>query len=243
MTTAKAEFVQRHRSLEWLEPVFDSLEDVINEYVDCEEEPPYWNNERPNVSLLLAAAASADLFIELSEYPVDKNKDGKRVDGRCDLYIAKKSPYRYLEMEAKSYYVRQKEGSDKIKRDLENAYRSAYALYDQKPRCQAGLLFEVMTVPENEIDDFDIKKFKKIFKDVKSDFCWFSYDSDLNKRSKKGTTNLQVERRGRPSSGCGRFSEICRLIIADATLGGCQPNRVQAKMSCARRFNRPVLLP
>ena len=209
MGTAKGEFVKRHRSLKWIEPVFESLEDVIIEYVNCEEEPPYWNNERSNVSLLLAAAASAGLFIELSEYPVGKKKDHRKVNGRCDLYICRKSkPWPYLEMEAKSYYVRQKQGSGKIESDLKNAYRSANALYVQKPGRQAGLVFEVMTVPENEIEDFDIKKFRQTFEDVESDFCWLWYDSDLNKRSEKGTKIYKWKREGALHPGVGVFLRL-----------------------------------
>ena len=46
MTTTNADFVKRNRKLKWLEPAFESLKHVIDDYVDWEEEPPYWNNEK-----------------------------------------------------------------------------------------------------------------------------------------------------------------------------------------------------
>jgi hypothetical protein len=159
----------------------------INEYVLCEEEPPFWSNERSNVSILLAAAARAGSYIALSEYPTNKSKKRKRVNGRCDLFICKKSkPWPHLQMEAKSRYIGQERQNDKLEKDLKFASRDAKALYKKKSGCQAGLLYEVMSVPENEIENFDIKKFKKKFSEADSDLCWFWYDSDLYKERENG---------------------------------------------------------
>ena len=75
--------------LEWLEPVFENWEVAINRYVEilCDD-PPYFYNERPNISLLaagawLTGAQNDSPGIALEEYSVKKGTSS----GRADLYV------------------------------------------------------------------------------------------------------------------------------------------------------------
>ena len=118
-----ARFVSQSKGLKWLEPMFDELKNVIDEYISWEEEPPYWNNESASVSMLVAAGARAR-YIVLSDYRTDKTKESEPIEGRCDLLVGKDNDW--LEIEAKPTYVRLENADDRIsRRALESAVADA----------------------------------------------------------------------------------------------------------------------
>jgi len=93
--------------LTWLRPLFGNLKKIIDEYVEYENEPPYWNNEQTSRSLLVAAASRTG-FVSLAEYPTTKSSGRKKSSGRCDLYLSRRYGRRYpwLEIETKAISVR-----------------------------------------------------------------------------------------------------------------------------------------
>src|SRR5258706_13156738 len=113
MESSHAKFVNQCKGLKWLEPMFNELKNVIDQYISWEEESPYWNNESASVSMLVAAGASAR-YIVLSDFRTDKLKESEPIDGRCDLFVGKEDDW--LEIEAKPTYVRLENADDEIKK-------------------------------------------------------------------------------------------------------------------------------
>jgi hypothetical protein len=179
MTTGKAEFVKRDRQLEWLEPAFKSLAQVLNEYVSSEEEPPYYNNETASVSLLVAAGARSG-YVVLADYRTDKTVGGDDRNGRCDFYIEKRN--RYLEIEAKQIYGRSP-GTKGLKSNLGKACKASKELKGRGKR--AGLLFAVLSQSKDQASHFNPQEFKKTLASSNADLCWWWYDSAWRKYEDK----------------------------------------------------------
>jgi hypothetical protein len=98
-----AKIVRANHDVKWLRPALNHLGGVIDDFIEWDKEPPYWNNEAASVSLLVAAATRAGYDVALSDYRRDKRNQSKGVKGRCDFLIGKGD--RYLEIEAKQAYI------------------------------------------------------------------------------------------------------------------------------------------
>jgi hypothetical protein len=171
--------------LKWLIPAFENLDQVIVKFIDSEEEPPFWYNETARVSLLVAAAARSS-YVALADYRSPKRKSGKKSKGRCDLYLAKES---WLKVEAKLQWVYAATKPESVTKALERARDDAKKLLtanvkrspekEHRRHC-AGLLFAVMSLKEDQAENFNPKTFKlfeRKFCEVESDFSWLWYDS------------------------------------------------------------------
>ena len=190
MSTSKSKYLAQSKRLKWVEPVFNELKTVIDEYVSWEQEPPYWNNENASVSMLVAAGARSN-YVVLSDYRTDKTDKGEPVDGRCDLLMGKED--NWLEMEAKPTYVRLENAKNNIERALASAVADANCLNSDKPHTRAGLLFATLSihVPQElkSTKSFlwstvreDLAKFETVFAKIDADLCWMWWNEDADKR-------------------------------------------------------------
>jgi hypothetical protein len=179
MHTITTKVVMDSPRLNWLNPVFQKLRDVVNNYIDWDEEPPYWNNEAASVSMLVAAAARAGCIV-LSDYRRDKWDQRNDVNGRCDLLIGKGK--NYLEIEAKQIYVGPKVTARGLNSSLNRARADAKKIWWGKKRNRAGLIFAVVSLSKKQLKTFEIERFRSQLGATKADIAWFWHDSSNSER-------------------------------------------------------------
>ncbi len=118
------------KKLMWLEPVFHGWRNIIYQSVRIfPDDPAYWYEERPQVSLLASGAWLCPNFVAIQEYSTEKSRSGgdvKRDDskkGRTDLYLC--DTENELEMEAKYSNVQFDTEFRSLAATLENAVSAA----------------------------------------------------------------------------------------------------------------------
>lgn len=117
--------------LKWLEPVFHGWRNIIYQSVQIfPDDPAYWYEERPQVSLLASGAWLCPNFVALQEYSTEKSRSGDDTNsggdikkGRTDLYLC--DTENELEMEAKYSYVQFDTEFRSLAATLENAVSAA----------------------------------------------------------------------------------------------------------------------
>jgi hypothetical protein len=180
MHVVRSDTVRKNRKLKWFNPILNKLRLVIDDYLEWEEEPPFWNNEAASISLLVAAATRAKC-IALSDFRRYKWNQHNDVRGRCDLLIGNRNDY--LEIEAKQIYVRPKAKIKKhVSRSLKAACTAAKQLWWGARQKRAGLLFAVLSISKKEARTFDFETFLRELKNVKADVIWYWYDSSFDKK-------------------------------------------------------------
>lgn len=168
----KGEFIGNYPK--WLAPLFRSLDRVIDDYTNWEEEPPYFNNEAACVSLLVVAGARSG-YITLSDYRTDKAMRGEPKNGRCDLLIGKKHGKTYLEIEAKWMLLGVRPGIEAIEKKLHCACKDAEQLVGNKHK-RAGLLFLFSSLSQRNAQTFNPEQFAKKLATIESNLRWWRYD-------------------------------------------------------------------
>ena len=113
------------KRLKWLEPVFHGWRNVICQSVQIfPDEPVYWYEERPQVSLLASGAWLCPNFVAVQEYSAEKLRSGDDTKkGRTDLYLCDRK--NQLELEAKYSNVRFGTKFGSLAMTLENAVEAA----------------------------------------------------------------------------------------------------------------------
>jgi hypothetical protein len=165
-------------SLRWLRGAFQELPRQIENFVryhrpDSKQgdygELPYNNNETASVSMVVAAAARAG-YIALADYRTDKRKNGKGINGRCDLYVARGE--NCLELESKQIHLTPRSPKEKLASAFRKAERDAKCILD-KPR--AAAVFALMNIAAKEQDDW-AAAFEDTYDGVHADLKWCWYD-------------------------------------------------------------------
>lgn len=170
----------RAKKFKWLKPMLDELEYVVSEYIDAEDEPPFWYNEAASVSMLVAAAARRK-YIAISDYRAEKEKERKNVNGRCDLYISHEK--NCVNIEAKMTYVRPNNIRERLDTAMVRAIKDAGCL--KNCDAPAGLVFGVFSLSLSDGRDRswqnskqEIAGFKKEIEILDPDLYWMWWDTD-----------------------------------------------------------------
>ena len=165
-----AEIVTIRDDLAWLVPMFESLQEVVDEFLEWDDgEPPYYNTETASMSLIVAAAWRAG-YLALADYRRDKWNGSADVNGRCDLIIGKAAEY--LEIEAKQRLMYPRSAKKTLQGQLDKACGEAKKLWRAPKTRRAGLLFAVLKISKEQFKKFDRAQLVINLKSVKSDCAW-----------------------------------------------------------------------
>ena len=141
--------------LRLLHPVLKTWQELILDYIKYNDynnyiDNPWWYNERASVSMLAAAAWTAN-GIALEEYSTIKGKSRKKWSGRCDLYIGLST--KEYNCEAKQVFCsvgnRSYNNVKKIEDALENAKKDASFL-NKKDGQRLSVCFAVPYISKKE---------------------------------------------------------------------------------------------
>lgn len=134
--------------LSGLKPLLKGWTRLIVEYAETFDEPPYWCNERADVSILAGAAWRVGGMC-LEEFSAEKGTKSEKWKGRADLFI--RLGQTNYSVEAKRLYVSLKPSPSVkgVAESLEAAHRDAVACDDQQADFRIGIAFAVPYVKED----------------------------------------------------------------------------------------------
>lgn len=186
MTNSKMENIQRgvecKEELEVLKPVLENWITIVSEYSAAfrSDDACWWYTERANVGILAAAAWRTEGWLALEEYSTTKRSEskGESKNGRCDLYLGKKSKKNHIQsfaLEAKRCYIsftRQNDGA-KIGGSLESAWGDAGNLMkdEAERRLACTFILPYIKAPNGLSNDIS-QKLGEFLKKVKDKFGW-----------------------------------------------------------------------
>jgi hypothetical protein len=125
-----------------LKPLLHRWTRLIVEYAEAFGEPPYWCNERADVSIL-AGAAWREGGMCLEEFSAEKGTKSDKWKGRADLFI--RLGQTDYSIEAKRLYVglRPNPAVKRVAESLEAACRDAAACEGEQADFRIGITFAV----------------------------------------------------------------------------------------------------
>jgi hypothetical protein len=174
-----AQLIRASREVRWLLPMLEKLANVVDEYIDWDGEPPYWNNETASMSLLVAAASRAN-YVALADYRRYKWNKINDVNGGCDLMIGKGN--QYIEIEAKQTYVGPNSAAKTLGSRVDKALGDAKKLWWAKKGTRAGLLFAVFKMTKTQGKIFNLESSQTTLSSVKSSLVWSWCDRSYLKK-------------------------------------------------------------
>lgn len=143
----------RNEALSPLSPIIRGWSTAIKRYckINGPTDPPYYYNERANISLLSAGAWLSGSS-SLEEYGTVKGRGTDTSNGRSDLYIIIDNDHECV-IEAKHRWIPAPSSKDRIKSGLRDALYDAKRNYDAK--VSIGCTFFVVRFPASNFPDYE----------------------------------------------------------------------------------------
>ena len=144
------------RAFDLLSPVLGEWHTAITNFCTRISEPPYYYNERANISLLAAGAWKSGC-IALEEYGTNKRSisDNSSRNGRCDLWIRLQAGYEF-QIEAKQKWLHAGSTSPNIRKRIKEGMAEANEEANRNTECSSRIscVFFPVSFSTKEFPDF-----------------------------------------------------------------------------------------